>query len=106
MVARNVVALVDAPTMVHREMSTLGDVEVRRPLSVTTDDRLAALRLPAVTAGMCLRELLVVRQANLAFTRGHCRSPGPGRRLRGRGYWSGPMGLDRYRAGLSSVDKS
>ncbi len=85
LVARNVADLVDPPRMAHHEMATLSDVDVRRLLSATAEDRLAALWLLAVTTGMRQGELLALRWADLDLTRRALQVTGTLQRTKGQG---------------------
>ncbi len=69
MVSRNVADLVDAPRMAHHDMATLNDIQVRQLLTITSEDRLAALWLLAVTTGMRQGELLALRWGDLDLDR-------------------------------------
>ena len=75
-VPRNVVALVDAPRVAHREMQTLSPDQVRTFLSASSGDRFEALYVLAITTGMRQGELLALRWSDVDVDTGHLRVSG------------------------------
>jgi integrase len=81
----NVASLVEPPQLVRREMAALSAEEVTRLLSVTRDERLEALFVVAVTAGLRRGELLALRWRDVDLEGAWLQVTGSLARTRGRG---------------------
>jgi integrase len=75
-VPTNVASLVKPPRTPHREMDTLSPQQARALVAAVADDRLEALYVLAVTAGLRQGELLALRWADVDLERGTLRVTG------------------------------
>jgi integrase len=69
-VPTNVAGLVDAPRVAHRDMTVLTPEQARHLVAAVAGDRLEALYVVAVTAGLRQGELLALRWSDVDLDRG------------------------------------